>query len=195
MQDSGQARHPTARDKGKELIFPDDVDTLADDELSSSSSPNLSPAKSSRARSRQRHSHRLAFSNADNGTFRQARRETGRGQNQPNEVPGNASVLPTGVMPPMPPIYSAFGTGPTLYTPPATTIQSPNDMLSSPLGRHILDYEPPRGFVMPTFTMFDGFTDPYNHILHYNQTMTLNADNDLLLCKVFLASLQSPVLA
>ena len=48
MQDSGQARHPTVRDKGNEPIVPDDVDTPADDELSSGSSPNLSPAKVAR---------------------------------------------------------------------------------------------------------------------------------------------------
>ena len=51
VQDSDQVRHPTARDKGKEPVIPDDVDTPVDNELSSSSSPNLSPAKSSRARS------------------------------------------------------------------------------------------------------------------------------------------------
>ena len=42
--------------------------------------------------------------------------------------------------------------------------------------------------------MFDGSTYPYDHILHYNQAMTLNADSDLL-CKVFLASLRGPTLA
>ena len=68
-------------------------------------------------------------------------------------------------------------------------------MLSSPLGQHILNYEPPRGFVMPTFTMFDDFNDPYDHTLHYNQAMTLNTDNDLLLCKVFSTSLREPMLA
>ena len=52
VQDSSQARHPTARDKGREPIVPNDVDTPADDELSSGNSPNLSPAKSSKARSR-----------------------------------------------------------------------------------------------------------------------------------------------
>ena len=61
-------------------------------------------------------------------------------------------------------------------------------MLSSPLGQHILNYEPPHGFVMPNFTMFDGSNDPYDHMLHYNQAMTMNTDNDRLLCKVFLAS-------
>ena len=186
MQDRGQ---------GKEPIVPDDVDPLADDELSSGSSLNLSLAKSSRARLLKRHSHCPTFSNADNGTFRRVRRETGRGKNQPNEVLGNASALPTGIMPPMPPVYPAFGTGPTLYIPPTTMILSPDDMLSSPLGRHILDYKSPHWFVIPTFTMFDGSTDPYNHMLHYNQAMTLNADNDLLLCKVFPASLRGPALA
>ena len=46
LQDNGQARHPIARDKGKEPIIPDDVDTPADDELSSGGSPNLSSIKS-----------------------------------------------------------------------------------------------------------------------------------------------------
>ena len=52
MHDSGQAKHPTARIKGKEPVIPDNVDTLADDELSSGSSLDLSLEKSSRARSR-----------------------------------------------------------------------------------------------------------------------------------------------
>ena len=68
-------------------------------------------------------------------------------------------------------------------------------MLFSSLGQHILDYEPPRGFVIPDFATFDGFTDPYDHMLHYNQAMILNAGNDRLLCKVFLASLRGPTLA
>ena len=73
VPDNGLARHLTARDKGKEPIVPKDVNTLADDELSLGGSPNLSPVKSSRARSCQRHSHRPTFSNADNDTFRRAR--------------------------------------------------------------------------------------------------------------------------
>ena len=68
-------------------------------------------------------------------------------------------------------------------------------MLSSPLGQHILDYELPHGFVILAFTMFDGSTDPYDHMLHYKQAMTLNAKNDWLLCKVFPASLRGPALA
>ena len=44
-QDSGQAKHPVVRDKGKKPTVLNDVDPPADDELSSGSSPNLSPAK------------------------------------------------------------------------------------------------------------------------------------------------------
>ena len=95
---------------------------------------------------------------------------------------------------PMPLVYPAFGTWHALYIPPTTTIQSPDAMLSSPLGQHILNYEPPRGFFMPTFVMFDGSSDPYDHMLHYNQELTLNADNDHMLYKVFPTNLQGPAL-
>ena len=67
-------------------------------------------------------------------------------------------------------------------------------MLFSPLRQHILSYEPPRGFVIPAFATFDGSTDPYDHMLHYNQAIILNADNDQLLCKVFPANLRGLVL-
>ena len=59
----------------------------------------------------------------------------------------------------------------------------------------MIDYKPPRGFVMLTFAMFDDSSDPYDHMLHYNQAMTLNAGNNHLLCKVFLASFQGLALA
>ena len=137
------------------------------DKLSLGSSPNLSLAKNSRARLSQRPSHRPTFSNANGGTFHQARREIGRGQNQPNGVPGNTPALHASVIPPMPPMYPVYRTEIALYILPAIAIRSPNDMLSSPLSQHILDYEPPRGFVMPTFAMFDGSSDPYDHMLHY----------------------------
>ena len=68
-------------------------------------------------------------------------------------------------------------------------------MLSPPLGQHIFSYEPPSGFVIPSFSMYDGSSDPYDHMLHFNQAMILNAGNDRLLCKVFSASLKGPALA
>ena len=97
-QDSGQTKHPIVHDKGKKPIALDDVDTPADDELFSGSSPNPSLAKfkSNKERSRWRHSHHPAFINSNGGTFRWA---TGRDQNQPNEAPGNTFTLPTGKCP------------------------------------------------------------------------------------------------
>ena len=78
---------------------------------------------------------------------------------------------------------------------PSTIVRGPKDMLFSPLGQHILSYEPLRGFVIPSFAMYDGSSDPYDHMLHFNQAMILNAGNDRLLFKVFTASLKRPALA
>ena len=105
------------------------------------------------------------------------------------------SGLPASMMPPMPLVHLAFGAGLTFYMPPITLIRRLDDMLSLPLWQHILDYKPPHGFVIPAFATFDGSADTYDHILHYNQAMILNVGNDLLLCKVILASLRGYVLA
>ena len=43
--------------------------------------------------------------------------------------------------------------------------------------------------------MYDGSSDPYDHMLHFNQAMILNVRNDRLLCKVFSASLKELALA
>ena len=122
-------------------------------------------------------------------------READRRQNQPIQVLGNESILPVGTMPPLPLIHPAFGTGPTFYMSPVALICRPDDILSLTLGQHSLDYEPIHGFVIPPFAKFDGSVDPYDHMLYYNQTMILNVDKDQLLCKVFLANLQGPLLA
>ena len=96
---------------------------------------------------------------------------------------------------PLPPEQYPFGAPPALHATFYPPVRGPYDMLSSPLGQHILDYEHPRGFVIPSFAMYDGSSDPYDHMLHFNQAMILNAGNDRLLCKVFSASLKGPALA
>ena len=48
-------------------------------------------------------------------------------------------------------------------------------------GSYILSYEPSRGFVIPSFAMYDGSSDPYDNMLHFNKAMILNAGNDRLL--------------
>ena len=92
----------------------------------------------------------------------------------------------------MPSMYPLYGAAP-MISPSA--VRGPQNMLSTPLGQHILDYDPPRGFSIPPFAMYDGSSDPYDHMLHYNQAMILSAGDDRLLCKVFPASLKVPTLA
>ena len=190
-----------ARNRGKEPIIPNDIDTLADDELSLGSSPSLSPSPTKNARasikakSRKKPSHHPAFSDAISGISHRVRRKAGKRQNWPDQAPGNASIFPKSTIPPMPLVHPTFGIGPTFYMMLGALIRRPDHMLSSSLRQHILDYGPPHGFVIPGFATFDGFLDPYDHMLHYNQAMILNDGDDRLLCKVFLASLRGPTLA
>ncbi|KAL6319590.1 hypothetical protein AAG906_014266 [Vitis piasezkii] len=80
--------------------------------------------------------------------------------------------------------------------PPSGSISKRlDDMLSTPFCSHIIHYEPPRGFLVPKFSTYDGTNDPFDHIMHYRQLMTLDIGNDELLCKVFPASLQGQALS
>ena len=91
--------------------------------------------------------------------------------------------------PPLPFMYPTFGVALAPRLVSFTAVQGPEDMLSSLLG------QPPRGFVIPLFAMYDGSSNPYNHMLHFNQAMIMSTGNDRLLFKVFLASLKGPALA
>ena len=149
VPDNSQVVRPIARNRGKEPIVPDDVDSPADDELfSRSSSPlSLSPEEDARgsikAKSHKRPLQHPAFSDVVSSAFRRVRREAGRRQNQPVQASGNVSVLPegatppvlpVGMMPPIPLVHPAFGAGLTFYMPPTTLIRRPDDILFSPLG-------------------------------------------------------------
>ena len=46
-------------------------------------------------------------------------------------------------------------------------------------------------FTQPTFTMYNGCTDPVEHVSHFNQRMNVHSKNETLMCKVFLSSLGS----
>ena len=54
---------------------------------------------------------------------------------------------------------------------------------------HIISYEPPKGLQVPKLLMYDGTSDSFDHLIYFRQLMTLDIDNDVLLCKVFSASL------
>ena len=95
-------------------------------------------------------------------------------------VPDRARGLP----PPEPSMYPPFEAAPAPQIFVPSVVRGPQDLLSTPLGQHILDYNPPRGFSIPPFPMYDGSFDPYDHMLHYNQAMILNAGDDRLLCMI-----------
>ena len=130
-----------------------------------------------------------------NGMPHQVRREFNRERRQWECGPENIPAWLGGAAPPLPFGYPTFGAAPVLYMPAPTAVRGFEDMLSSPLGQHILSYEPPGGFAIPLFSMYDGSSDPYDHMLHFNKAMILSTRNDRLLCKVFPASLKGPALA
>ena len=68
-------------------------------------------------------------------------------------------------------------------------------MLSTPFSPHTINYKPSRRFMVPKFMTYDGTSDPFDHIMHYRQLMTLDIRNDALLCKVFPTSLHNQALS
>ena len=79
--------------------------------------------------------------------------------------------------------------------PPGSISRRLDDMLSTPFSSRIIHYDPPRGFLVPKFSAYDGSSDPFDHIMHYRRLMTIDMRNDELLCKVFPASLQGQALS
>ena len=64
-----------------------------------------------------------------------------------------------------------------------------NQISKSPFTRRNESGKLPRQFTQPTFTMYNGRTDPVKHISHFNQRMAIHSRNEALMCKVFLSSL------
>ena len=187
---------PTQPNKGKEPILMGESDPLADDKLSSGSSPLLDrspPQNNTEAESKKRPPRRS--SQSVSGMRRRVRREASRDIRHSKLAPEYVPFRLRGMAPQFPPAHHPFGVASVPHLVSFSVVRGLEDMLSSPLGPHISSYEPPRGFTMSSFSMYDDSTDPYDHMLHFNQTMILNAGNDRLLCKVFPASLKGPALA
>ncbi|XP_059659236.1 uncharacterized protein LOC132306057 [Cornus florida] len=66
--------------------------------------------------------------------------------------------------------------------------------VDSPFTDEILNALSLRKFSMPVFILFDGTTDPIDHIYHIQLKMALNTENDPLICKCFPTSLAGPAL-
>ena len=59
----------------------------------------------------------------------------------------------------------------------------------SPFTRRIEGAELPRRFHQPTFAIYNGRTDPVEHVSQFNQRMAVHSRDEALMCKVFLSSL------
>ena len=123
------------------------------------------------------------------------RREASRDKPHSELAPEHMPTRFEGVAPHFLPTQYSFGVTLALHAASYPPGRGPHDRLSSPLGQHVLDYEPPRGFNIPSFSMYNGSSYPYDLMLHFNQAMILNAGNDRLLCKVFPTNLKGPALA
>ena len=61
----------------------------------------------------------------------------------------------------------------------------------SPFTRNIKDAILPRRFHQPTFTLYDGRSDPVEHVSHFSEKMAIYSRDEALMCKVFPSSLGS----
>ncbi|KAL6334842.1 hypothetical protein AAG906_022831 [Vitis piasezkii] len=100
-------------------------------------------------------------------------------------VPPHPDPMVTPMVQNVPPHQAVRQVGRNLPNePPSGSISKRlDDMLSTPFCSHIIHYEPPRGFLVPKFSTYDGSNNPFDHIMHYRQLMTLDIGNDALLCK------------
>ncbi|XP_075662955.1 uncharacterized protein LOC142632439 [Castanea sativa] len=59
----------------------------------------------------------------------------------------------------------------------------------SPFTRRVEEGKLPWRFTQPAFTIYNGRTDPMEHVSHFNQRMAVHSTNETLVCKVFPSSL------
>ena len=70
-----------------------------------------------------------------------------------------------------------------------TMSEALNRISKSPFTCKIEGVELPQRFHQPTFTMYNGRTDPVEHVSQFNQRMAVHSKNEALMCKVFPSSL------
>ena len=66
--------------------------------------------------------------------------------------------------------------------------KSLHQISKSPFVRRINKARLPHQFSQPTFIIYNGKTDPVEHVSHFNQKMVVHASNEALMCKVFPSS-------
>ena len=64
-----------------------------------------------------------------------------------------------------------------------------NQVARSPFTRNIEGASLPRRFHQPTFSLYNGRTDPVEHVSHFSQKMAVHSKDEALMCKIFPSSL------
>ena len=64
-----------------------------------------------------------------------------------------------------------------------------NQVAKSPFTRMIEGASLPRRVHQPTFSLYNGRTDPVEHVSHFNQKMAVHSKDEVLMCKIFPSSL------
>ena len=64
-----------------------------------------------------------------------------------------------------------------------------NQVAKLPFTRWIEGASLPRRFNQPTFSLYNGRTDPVEHVSHFNQKMTVHSKDEALMCNIFSSSL------
>ncbi|CAN6563799.1 unnamed protein product [Malus baccata var. baccata] len=68
-------------------------------------------------------------------------------------------------------------------------LEAARGIRKSPFTEDILKAKKPAKFTQPKFRLFEGATDPVEHIYHFQQQMALEGDDEALMCKLFPSSL------
>ena len=64
-----------------------------------------------------------------------------------------------------------------------------NQVAKSPFIQRIEGASIPRRFNQPTFSLYNGRTDPVEHVSHFNQKMAVHSKDEALMCKIFPSNL------
>ena len=64
-----------------------------------------------------------------------------------------------------------------------------NQVARSPFTRNIEGASLPWRFHQPTFSLYNGQTDPVEHVSHFSQKMVVHSKDEALMCKIFPSSL------
>ncbi|CAN6693701.1 unnamed protein product [Malus baccata var. baccata] len=74
-------------------------------------------------------------------------------------------------------------------TPAELALEAAGGIRKLSFTEDILKAKKPAKFTQPKFRLFEGTTDPVEHIYHFQQQMALEGDDEALMCKLFPSSL------